>query len=79
MPVLIIGTYDEDGNADAMNAAWGGVYDASHVVLCLSAGHKTTKNIKKKGAFTVSFAEESSENTSEAVPSISATGNHIDI
>ena len=23
-PVLIIGTYDADGNADAMNAAWGG-------------------------------------------------------
>ena len=22
MPVLIIGTYDADGNADAMNAAW---------------------------------------------------------
>lgn len=57
MPVLIIGTYDEDGNADAMNAAWGGVYDANHVVLCLSTGHKTTKNIKQKGAFTVSFAD----------------------
>ncbi|MCM1308835.1 MAG: flavin oxidoreductase, partial [Butyrivibrio sp.] len=24
LPVLIIGTYDENGNADAMNAAWGG-------------------------------------------------------
>lgn len=57
MPVLIIGTYDENGQANAMNAAWGGVYDATHVVLCLSAGHKTTKNIKTKGAFTVSFAD----------------------
>lgn len=57
MPVLIIGTYDESGKADAMNAAWGGVYDTNHVVLCLSAGHKTTKNIKAKGAFTVSFAD----------------------
>ena len=26
-PVLIIGTYDEHGVADAMNAAWGGVAD----------------------------------------------------
>lgn len=57
LPVLIIGTYNEDGTADAMNAAWGGLYDADKVVLCLSAGHKTTANIKKRGAFTVSFAD----------------------
>ena len=56
-PVLIIGTYSEDGTPDAMNAAWGGLYDADKVVLCLSAGHKTTANIKKRGAFTVSFAD----------------------
>ncbi|MGN0545648.1 MAG: flavin reductase family protein [Acutalibacteraceae bacterium] len=57
LPVLIIGSYDENGKADAMNAAWGGIYDRNHVILCLSAGHKTTKNIKAKGAFTVSFAD----------------------
>lgn len=57
LPVLIIGTYDENGNADAMNAAWGGLYDANMVELCLSAGHKTTRNIKEKGAFTISFAD----------------------
>lgn len=57
LPALIVGTYDESGNADAMNAAWGGLYDRDKVVLCLSAGHKTTKNIKAKGAFTVSFAD----------------------
>lgn len=57
LPVLIVATYDKDGSADAMNAAWGGIYDANHVVLCLSAGHKTTKNILDKGAFTVSFAD----------------------
>ena len=28
LQVLIIGTYDEEGNADAMNAAWGGIYDS---------------------------------------------------
>ena len=58
LPVLNIGTYDEDGNADAMNAAWGGIYDTNKVVLCLSAEHKTTKNIRAKGAFSVSFADE---------------------
>lgn len=57
LPVLIIGTYDEDGTPDAMNAAWGGLYDADKVVLCLSEGHKTTANIKAKSAFTVSFAD----------------------
>lgn len=57
LPVLIVGTYDENGNADVMNAAWGGLYDADKVVLCLSAGHKTTRNIKANGAFTVSFAD----------------------
>lgn len=57
LPVLIIGTYDENGVADAMNAAWGGIYESDQVVLCLSEGHKSTKNIKERGAFTVSFAD----------------------
>lgn len=56
MPVLIIGTYDENGAPNAMNAAWGGVYDTNQVMICLSHDHKTTENIKKTGAFTVSFA-----------------------
>ena len=57
LPVLIVGSYDENGQADAMNAAWGGLYDANLVELCLSSGHKTTKNIKATGAFTISFAD----------------------
>ena len=56
MPVLIVGTYDENGEPNAMNAAWGGIYDTNEVMLCLSDDHKTTQNIKKAGAFTVSFA-----------------------
>lgn len=56
MPVLIVGTYDENGNPNAMNAAWGGVYDTNQVMVCLADDHKTTDNIKKMGAFTVSFA-----------------------
>ena len=54
-PVLMIGTYDENGKANLMNAAWGGQYGANTVMLCLSS-HKTTDNIKESGAFTVSFA-----------------------
>ena len=55
-PVLMIGTYDESGKADVMNAAWGGQYDTTQVMICLGE-HQTTKNIRAKGAFTVSFAD----------------------
>ena len=56
MPVLIIGTYDENGHPNAMNAAWGGIYDTNLVMVCLADDHKTTLNIKKNKAFTLSFA-----------------------
>ena len=56
MPVFMIGTYDENGVPDVMNAAWGGVYDGGQIMLCLTHSHKTVKNIKLKEAFTVSFA-----------------------
>lgn len=56
MPVLIIGTYDENGTPNAMNAAWGGIYDTNQVMVCLADDHKTTENIRKTGAFTVNFA-----------------------
>lgn len=56
MPVLIIGTYDENGTPDAMNAAWGGIYETNQVMICLADDHKTTENIKRNNAFTVSFA-----------------------
>ena len=53
-PVLIVATYDENGTPDAMNAAWGGTADEDKLFLCLSADHKTTKNLVKRKAFTVS-------------------------
>lgn len=55
-PVFIIGSYDENGVADAMNAAWGGISEANEISICLSAGHKTVKNILLRKAFTVSMA-----------------------
>lgn len=48
LPVLIVGSYDENGKADAMNAAWGGIYDQDHVILCLSANHKTTQMSRQR-------------------------------
>ncbi len=54
-PVFIIATYDEDGAPDAMNAAWGGISESNELSMCLGAGHKTTKNILARKAFTVSM------------------------
>ncbi len=55
-PVFIIGSYDKDGTPDAMNAAWGGLSEENEISICLSADHKTVKNILERKAFTVSMA-----------------------
>lgn len=60
LPVLMIGTYDEKGNANVMNAAWGGIYDYGKIFISLSK-HKTTDNLELKKAFTVSFATKETE------------------
>ena len=52
--VFIIGTYDENGIPNAMNAAWGMQSDMGEITLML-ARHKTTENFEKTGAFTVAF------------------------
>lgn len=55
LPVLIIGTYDENNIPNAMNAAWGSIYDFNTVTISLS-DHKTTKNLNKTKCFTINFA-----------------------
>ena len=55
-PVLIIGTYNEDGTPNAMNAAWGGVHQDTEVYVCVDKNHKTAENLVKRKAFTLSFA-----------------------
>ena len=57
LPVLMVGTYDENGKANAMNAAWGMISDTDKVTICLDASHKTVKNILVKKDFTVSMAD----------------------
>ena len=56
-PVFILGAYDENGKPNAMNAAWGGISEGNELSMCISAGHKTTKNILERKAFTVSMAD----------------------
>lgn len=55
-PVLIVATYDENGKANAMNAAWGGIVGRDEIIIDMSK-HKTTENLKHNKAFTVSFAD----------------------
>ena len=43
-PVLIIGTYDKEGNPNAMNAAWGGQWDMNEIIISLGS-HQTTDNL----------------------------------
>lgn len=54
-PVLIIGTYNADGTPNAMNAAWGGQWDATEIMISLGS-HATTDNLNRCGEFTVTFA-----------------------
>ena len=54
LPVLMLATYDQDGKANVMNAAWGGVYDYNQVYVSLSK-HYTTDNLVLKKAFTLSI------------------------
>lgn len=55
MPVLMIGTYGEDGTPDVMNAAWGGISLEDEITICIDSSHKTWANIAAKKAFTVAF------------------------
>ena len=58
MPVLVIGSFDENGIPDAMTAAWGSIADMNQIAIYISAGHKSMKNILHAKAFTVSMADE---------------------
>ena len=75
MPVLIVAAYDEEGTPCAMNAAWGTICDMDKIALIIDEDHKTTKNIRATGAFTVSLADR--EHTAEADFLGIATGNKM--
>lgn len=57
MPVLMIATYGEEEKVDVMNMAWGGICANNMVALNIDENHKTSENIKKRGAFTLSIAD----------------------
>lgn len=71
-PVFIIASYDENGVADAMNAAWGSVADYTTLAFYLNSKHKTVENILKRKAFSVSMATEDYVVESDYVGIVSA-------
>lgn len=70
-PVLIIGTYDEQGNPNAMNAAWGGQWDAKEIMIAMGA-HATTENLNRRREFTVAFATRRTMTAADFVGIVSA-------
>ena len=57
MPVLMVAAYDENGKVNAMNAAWGMICNTDRIALFIDEDHKTTQNLLKTRAFTVSLAD----------------------
>ncbi len=57
MPVLMVAAYDENGKVNVMNAAWGMICNSDRIALFIDEDHKTTQNLLKTKAFTVSIAD----------------------
>ena len=57
MPVLMVAAYDETGRVNVMNAAWGMICNSDRIALFIDEDHKTTQNLLKTKAFTVSLAD----------------------
>lgn len=70
-PVLIIGTYNEDGTPNAMNAAWGGQWDRGEIMISMG-NHATTENLARCSDFTVAFAIKKTMVASDFVGIVSA-------
>ena len=69
-PVLILGTYNADGTPNAMNAAWGGQWDAKEIMVSLGS-HATTDNLNRCPDFTVAFATKATMVASDYVGIVS--------
>ena len=70
-PVLIIGTYNEYGIPNAMNAAWGGQWDRGEIMISMGP-HATTENLARCADFTVAFATKDTMVASDFVGIVSA-------
>ena len=76
MPVMMVAAYDENGKVNVMNAAWAMISAMDKVTLFIGEAHKTTKNIRKVKAFTVSIADREHMDVADFFGI--ATGNNMD-
>jgi flavin reductase (DIM6/NTAB) family NADH-FMN oxidoreductase RutF len=60
-PVLVVGSYNADGSANIMTAAWGGVASSkpASIAVSIRSATATHGNIMQRKAFTVSIPGES--------------------
>lgn len=77
-PVLIIGTYNIDGAPNAMNAAWGGQWDAKEIMISMGS-HTTTENLARCNEFTIAFATKDTLVASDFVGIVSAKNDPLKI
>ncbi len=56
-PVFLVASYNEDGSANVMNAAWGGICSSDPVSVAVSIRPQrhTFANIVARGAFTINI------------------------
>ena len=57
MPVLMVATYGDGDVVDVINMAWGSICARNMVSLKINEKHKTSENLRKRGAFTLSIAD----------------------
>ena len=70
-PLLVIGTYNKEGEPNAMTAAWAGQWDAGEIMISMGS-HATTENLNACGEFTVAFATAENIAASDYVGIVSA-------
>jgi flavin reductase (DIM6/NTAB) family NADH-FMN oxidoreductase RutF len=71
MPVLLIASYNEDGTANAMTAAWGSLSDVNQIAIYLGSAHKSVKNILARKAYTVAITDQAHVDGADYVGSVS--------
>ncbi len=74
MPVLMIGTYGEDGTPNVMNAAWGGITLEDELTICIDTSHKTWANVAARKAFTVAFGTAETVRACDCLGLVSGNG-----
>ncbi|MCB2353039.1 flavin reductase family protein [Clostridium estertheticum] len=68
---VVIGTYDENGNPDAMNVGWAMQVGSKEVAINILK-HKTLDNLKESKAFTMAFVTKDTMVASDYVGLVSA-------